>query len=151
MNVLMQLRKVCNHPDLFESRTIESPFIQQERIVYNFPSIIYRGLMEKNPLQDVNMRNLNFVLSDFESMQTSEYFRLQELYPARPLIEVLQDFKNGDLENISKALSTGRPLGDGLAVCKKIPQSNSTFMERSNTKALKNTTLPHLMQQFNNS
>ena len=27
MNVLMQLRKVCNHPDLFESRTIESPFI----------------------------------------------------------------------------------------------------------------------------
>lgn len=102
--------------------------------------------MEKNPLEDVNMRNLNFVLSDFESMQTSEYFRLQELYPARPLIEVLQDFKSGDLENISKALSTGRPLGDGLAVCKKIPQSNSIFMERSNTKALKNTTLPHLMQ-----
>jgi hypothetical protein len=29
--------------------------------------------MEKNPLEDVNMRNLNFVLSDFENMQTSEY------------------------------------------------------------------------------
>jgi len=29
--------------------------------------------MEKNPLEDVNMRNLNFVLSDFETMQTSEY------------------------------------------------------------------------------
>ena len=28
MNVLMQLRKVCNHPDLFESRTIDSPFIK---------------------------------------------------------------------------------------------------------------------------
>jgi SNF2 family DNA or RNA helicase len=27
MNVLMQLRKVSNHPDLFEARTIESPFI----------------------------------------------------------------------------------------------------------------------------
>ncbi|ETV92879.1 hypothetical protein, variant [Aphanomyces invadans] len=26
MNVLMQLRKVCNHPDLFESRPIMSPF-----------------------------------------------------------------------------------------------------------------------------
>ncbi|RLN92278.1 hypothetical protein BBJ28_00019650, partial [Nothophytophthora sp. Chile5] len=26
MNVLMQLRKVCNHPDLFEPRPIESPF-----------------------------------------------------------------------------------------------------------------------------
>jgi E1A-binding protein p400 len=28
MNVLMQLRKVCNHPDLFEARRIESPFNQ---------------------------------------------------------------------------------------------------------------------------
>jgi E1A-binding protein p400 len=27
MSVLMQLRKVCNHPDLFEARSIESPFV----------------------------------------------------------------------------------------------------------------------------
>ena len=27
MNILMQLRKVCNHPDLFETRSIESPFL----------------------------------------------------------------------------------------------------------------------------
>lgn len=27
MNIVMQLKKVCNHPDLFEARTIESPFI----------------------------------------------------------------------------------------------------------------------------
>ncbi|EAR81720.2 SNF2 family amine-terminal protein, partial (macronuclear) [Tetrahymena thermophila SB210] len=26
MNIVMQLKKVCNHPDLFEARTIESPF-----------------------------------------------------------------------------------------------------------------------------
>lgn len=35
MNVLMQLRKVCNHPDLFEPRAIESPFFFDERISYN--------------------------------------------------------------------------------------------------------------------
>jgi SNF2 family DNA or RNA helicase len=28
MNVLMQLRKVCNHPDLFEPRLIDTPFAQ---------------------------------------------------------------------------------------------------------------------------
>jgi len=39
MNVLMQLRKVCNHPDLFESRTIESPFIMTETIHFNCPTI----------------------------------------------------------------------------------------------------------------
>jgi SNF2 family DNA or RNA helicase len=26
MNIVMQLKKVCNHPDLFEQRSIESPF-----------------------------------------------------------------------------------------------------------------------------
>jgi SNF2 family DNA or RNA helicase len=29
INCLMQLRKVCNHPDLFETRTIVSPFVMQ--------------------------------------------------------------------------------------------------------------------------
>ena len=38
MSVLMQLRKVCNHPDLFEARSIESPFkfTEQDRIRYPF-------------------------------------------------------------------------------------------------------------------
>lgn len=43
MNVLMQLRKVCNHPDLFEPRSIESPFIMQETVRYNFSSLIYKA------------------------------------------------------------------------------------------------------------
>ena len=40
MSVLMQLRKVCNHPDLFEARTIESPFIltDDDRLSYSFPT-----------------------------------------------------------------------------------------------------------------
>ena len=38
-NVLMQLRKVCNHPDLFASRPIDSPF-QMEPLVFHFPSLV---------------------------------------------------------------------------------------------------------------
>ncbi|KAL3922930.1 MAG: hypothetical protein SGILL_001943 [Bacillariaceae sp.] len=34
MNVLMQLRKVCNHPDLFEPRSVVTPFV--------LPSILFR-------------------------------------------------------------------------------------------------------------
>jgi len=30
----MQLRKVCNHPDLFDSRPIDSPFYVKEIINY---------------------------------------------------------------------------------------------------------------------
>jgi SNF2 family DNA or RNA helicase len=42
----MQLRKVCNHPDLFEARTIESPFIlnDQDRISYSFPTELLKEL-----------------------------------------------------------------------------------------------------------
>lgn len=29
MNIVMQLKKVCNHPDLFEPRTIETPYLCQ--------------------------------------------------------------------------------------------------------------------------
>lgn len=45
MGVLMQLRKVCNHPDLFEARTIESPFIMQQdeyAIKYSFPHFMLK-------------------------------------------------------------------------------------------------------------
>lgn len=73
MNVLMQLRKVCNHPDLFEARTIESPFIMQERIAYGCPAVIYQGLMQYDPLKHVNYSNLNFVLSDFEPLSRLDY------------------------------------------------------------------------------
>jgi len=39
MNCLMQLRKVCNHPDLFESRPIVSAF-DMERIELQMPSLV---------------------------------------------------------------------------------------------------------------
>ncbi|CAF1172785.1 unnamed protein product [Rotaria sordida] len=41
INILMQLRKVCNHPDLFESRPIISPFTIQKKIInYEIPKLI---------------------------------------------------------------------------------------------------------------
>ncbi|ODN02141.1 Helicase domino [Orchesella cincta] len=45
INVLMQLRKVCNHPNLFEPRPIASPF-QTEGIEYTMPSIVWNMLWE---------------------------------------------------------------------------------------------------------
>ena len=34
MNLVMQLRKVCNHPELFERRPPRSPFLFQEQYYY---------------------------------------------------------------------------------------------------------------------
>lgn len=43
INVLMQLRKVCNHPNLFEPRPIISPF-QMESISYHTSSLVDSAL-----------------------------------------------------------------------------------------------------------
>jgi hypothetical protein len=58
MNVLMQLRKVCNHPDLFEPRPIVSPFIC-DNIFYNPGNITFRALA-KGPLDSLSFHITNF-------------------------------------------------------------------------------------------
>lgn len=40
MNVLMQLRKVCNHPDLFEPRSIITPFVV-DPVLVSFPIDVF--------------------------------------------------------------------------------------------------------------
>ena len=49
INILMQLRKVCNHPNLFDPRPIVSPF-EMEGLVYNTPSLVLSAL-RKDPLE----------------------------------------------------------------------------------------------------
>uniref|UniRef100_A0A3B5L408 Snf2-related CREBBP activator protein n=1 Tax=Xiphophorus couchianus TaxID=32473 RepID=A0A3B5L408_9TELE len=53
INILMQLRKVCNHPNLFDPRPIQSPFITQP-IVFRTASLVQEAL-EISPLK-VNNR-----------------------------------------------------------------------------------------------
>ncbi|KAF7287761.1 hypothetical protein GWI33_003395 [Rhynchophorus ferrugineus] len=50
MNLVMQFRKVCNHPELFERRDAKSP-IRIQPIVYNVPYLIY----------DTNIRHILFL------------------------------------------------------------------------------------------
>ncbi|CAL1282320.1 unnamed protein product [Larinioides sclopetarius] len=48
MNLVMQFRKVCNHPDLFEKREVKSPFFFKS-ILHILPKLFYReGLLYLN-------------------------------------------------------------------------------------------------------
>ncbi|GBO26396.1 DNA helicase INO80 [Araneus ventricosus] len=48
MNLVMQFRKVCNHPDLFEKREVKSPFFFKS-ILHVLPKLFYReGLLYLN-------------------------------------------------------------------------------------------------------
>lgn len=50
MNVLMQLRKVCNHPDLFEPRSVSSPFVM-EPLTMSIASCVIDVIKEKSGLE----------------------------------------------------------------------------------------------------
>ena len=95
MSVLMQLRKVCNHPDLFEARSIESPFIlnDQDRIKYSFPTFLVKDLHLMNAERDVNLANLNLRLIDNEARTKLTTTRCQELMPSRQMYETIVNNK----------------------------------------------------------
>uniref|UniRef100_A0A3B4U1U6 Snf2-related CREBBP activator protein n=1 Tax=Seriola dumerili TaxID=41447 RepID=A0A3B4U1U6_SERDU len=82
INILMQLRKVCNHPNLFDPRPIQSPFITQ-RIVFHTASLVQEAL-DVSPLKVRGHRVLIFtqmtrmldVLEQFLNYHGHIYLRL---------------------------------------------------------------------------
>jgi len=64
INVLMQLRKVCNHPDLFEGRPIISPF-DMDPIEFYTSSAVCRAL-DENPFKSVSLPFFNLSLASAE-------------------------------------------------------------------------------------
>lgn len=58
MAVLMQLRKVCNHPDLFEPRPITSPFVMEPFVFPTSP--LFVKALERGPLDCLSSYMLSF-------------------------------------------------------------------------------------------
>jgi len=87
MNVLMQLRKVCNHPDLFEGRPIISPF-HLDRLSIRVPKLLVKTL-EQSPFERVDRSLLGLELIDHECRpQSSEWLtrRLLELCESEHMV-----------------------------------------------------------------
>ncbi|XP_032533572.1 helicase SRCAP, partial [Chiroxiphia lanceolata] len=59
INVLMQLRKVCNHPDLFEPRPVHSPLVTPGLCLVA-PALVLRAL-EPHPFQQVDLSPFELV------------------------------------------------------------------------------------------
>ena len=153
MSVLMQLRKVCNHPDLFEARSIESPFIlnDQDRIKFNFPTFLVKDLHIANEDRDVNLANLNLRLIDNESKTKLTTIRCQELLPQRHMYETIYNNREligsnappFDSNHISSALSSNRPFADGLAISKR-HHTGAHVLNQKNCNGLRET-IPNIM------
>lgn len=86
INVLMQLRKVCNHPNLFEVRPTVSPF-RMDQIDMNIPTMVY-NIVQYNPLEDIDLVALNLVLIHLEScLSAFVAYRIKQLITPKKLIE----------------------------------------------------------------
>ncbi|XP_035000891.2 helicase SRCAP isoform X2 [Hippoglossus stenolepis] len=59
INILMQLRKVCNHPNLFDPRPIQSPFITKP-IVFHTASLVQEAL-DVSPLKRCDLSAFDLV------------------------------------------------------------------------------------------
>lgn len=90
INVLMQLRKVCNHPNLFEVRPTVSPF-RMDQIDFKVPAMLC-NIVEYNPLKHIDLVALNLVLIQLENFLSAFVaFRMKQLMTPKTLIEEIDN------------------------------------------------------------
>ena len=122
INILMQLRKVCNHPDLFEPRPIVSSFVT-EPIHYHVPSIVY-NVSEQIHSDRVNSNILFYQpgLADMELVYSVfECHRSKQLQTSRKLIE---DMVVSSVKCVSNSVSN--------SVCAEQMETNDQTGSRNN-------------------
>ncbi|XP_025417913.1 helicase domino isoform X3 [Sipha flava] len=69
INVLMQLRKVCNHPNMFEPRPTISPF-QMEALTFAVPRLVF-NLIKYDPMNKIDLRSVNLLFTHLEEIMSA--------------------------------------------------------------------------------
>lgn len=93
INALMQLRKVCNHPDLFETRPINTSFAMPRSVVAEFEIydlLVRKKIYDQDVLNRVDLDFLHLVPVTDESvslLQMTESSKLSCYQPFRELRE----------------------------------------------------------------
>lgn len=86
MNLVMQLRKVCNHPELFERRPAISPFLFQDMYYYTGYIPIKAGDIKllafnsKNPIQMDYPKLAYDEFNKYEVSSSTNHKRLLNIY-----------------------------------------------------------------------
>ncbi|OWF46679.1 helicase domino-like isoform X2 [Mizuhopecten yessoensis] len=89
INILMQLRKVCNHPSLFDERPIVSPF-QTGGITFNTSSSVL-AMLEYDPFKDVDLLRYPGLADMEQDLPAFVAHRVKRLQTSRQLIEEIDE------------------------------------------------------------
>lgn len=93
IHCLMQLRKVCNHPDLFETRPISTSFAMPRSVASDYTvkeSLVRRRLLFDHPLTKVDLDFLNLApvsREDISRRLADDSIRLMAIGPFKALRE----------------------------------------------------------------
>ena len=82
INCLMQLRKVCNHPDLFETRQIVTSFAMNKSAVAEFEIkelLVRRRLLQEDAMNTVNLNVVNLLPGANERLSALDTIQKQRL------------------------------------------------------------------------
>ncbi|KAK7425794.1 swr1 complex component [Neonectria magnoliae] len=96
INCLMQLRKVCNHPDLFVDRPIMTSFRMQKSIASDYDVVeqrVQRLLLAQKPMSTVDLGFLNLIPAKYEHLSTAKTDRIAQLSSHRALMELRETQK----------------------------------------------------------
>ncbi|KAK8173348.1 helicase swr1 [Phyllosticta citrichinensis] len=88
MNCLMSLRKVCNHPDLFETRQIVTSFAIERSVVADFEVkdlLVRKRLLEEKEADKLDLDFLNLIIPKKERTSSVVTKRIQTIQATRPL------------------------------------------------------------------
>ena len=141
MNVLMQLRKVCNHPDLFDSRDYDSSLLNLFNINFVIPSLIF-DLFKYDPMKSVNYENLKLFLLSNEKLNTYDYIELVKNFPFNPAFEIYDDITKNKIQ-----LFQPKYLIDENDILFKRNYADNGLLAKSNNFGVKETVIK-LMKQI---
>lgn len=113
LNIVMQLRKCCNHPYLFDGAEPGPPYTTDEHLVYNAGKMIILDKMLQKFKQEGSrvlifsqMSRLLDILEDYCYLRDYEYSRIDGSTAHEDRIEAIDDFNAPDLDKFIFLLTT---------------------------------------------
>lgn len=137
INILMQLRKVCNHPNLFETRSVQSPF-SMNCLTYNTASLCATPL-DYNPFNNIDLNSLSGNLVNLcLNYSASEIYRIKTLQVPSKLIEEIDQLDQDQTPKVpivklnSKQLLSANSRSTNISTTHSLRLRNNLQQQNSN-------------------
>lgn len=144
LNIVMQLRKCCNHPYLFEGAEPGPPYTTDEHLVFNAGKMIVldkllKRLSEKGSrvLIFSQMSRLLDILEDYCFFRNYEYCRIDGSTSHEDRIEAIDEFNKPDSEKFVFLLTTrAGGLGINLVTADTVVLYDSDWNPQADLQAM---------------